>query len=154
MQRPVIVCHILGIGAWIGALAVAFLLTAASDPATGEDHTASLVNCDIQKGFCEKMVTDTRVSLEILPRPVQAMRDLTFRVTVADPGRLSASPFIDLNMPAMDMGANQVRLKDRGDGVFEGRGVIVRCRSGHKTWRARVMLPGIGRADFIFDVVY
>jgi hypothetical protein len=154
MQRPIIVRHNLGIGAWIGTLAVAFLLTAASGSATGEDHTASLVNCDIQKGFCEKMVTDTRVSLEILPRPVQAMRDLTFRVTVADPGRLSASPFIDLNMPAMDMGANQVRLKDHGDGVFEGRGVIVRCRSGHKTWRARVTLPGLGRADFVFDVVY
>jgi hypothetical protein len=92
--------------------------------------------------------------LEIHPRPVKAMRDLTFKVTVADFGKLSASPYIDLNMPAMDMGPNQVALKDLGEGVFEGRGVIVRCRSGRKTWRARIVLPNLGRADFVFDVVH
>ena len=154
MQRPVGVCDYRGIGVWMRVLLSAGLLLAASAPATGQEGTGTVIDCDIQKGACEKIVAGTKVTLDIIPRPVQAMRDLTFRVTVADYERLSASPSIDLNMPAMDMGANQVRLKDRGDGVFEGRGVIVRCRSGHKTWRARVMLPGIGRADFIFDVVY
>ncbi len=140
------------IGVWILALSAACLLMAA--PARGQDHTGSKINCDIQKGACEKIVADTRVTLEVFPKPVQAMRDLTFRVSVADHGKLSASPYIDLNMPAMDMGANRVLLNDLGEGVFEGQGVIVRCRSGRKTWRARITLPDMGRADFIFDVVY
>jgi hypothetical protein len=154
MQRPFTVCCNRVIGAWIGALVAAYLLTAAPAPAIGRDRTGSMVNCDIQKGACEKIVAGTRITLEIHPRPVKAMRDLTFKVTVADFGKLSASPYIDLNMPAMDMGPNQVALKDLGEGVFEGRGVIVRCRSGRKTWRARIVLPNLGRADFVFDVVH
>ena len=82
------------------------------------------------------------------------MRTLTFTVTVAAPEKLTAVPYIDLNMPAMNMGTNRVLLKVLGQGVYEGRGVIVRCISGKKTWRARVILPDIGATDFIFDVVY
>ena len=141
-------------GAWIGAMTVVCLLMAVPVPAIGQDRTGSMVNCDIQKGPCEMIAAGTKVTLDVRPKPVQAMRDLTFKVTVADFGKLSASPSIDLNMPAMDMGPNQVTLKDLGEGVFEGQGVIVRCRSGRKTWRARILLPNIGRADFIFDVVY
>lgn len=154
MPRPVSAYHKSSMGVWIGSLAAACLLMAVSAPAIGEDGTVSMVNCDIQKGPCEKTLADTKVTLEVLPRPVQAMRDLTFRVTVTEYGKLSASPHIDLNMPAMDMGANQVQLKDLGGGVFEGQGVIVRCRSGRRTWRARITLPDLGRADFIFDVVH
>lgn len=154
MQRHIAPRQKVGIGVWIGTLAAAWLLFAASAPATGEDRTGSLVNCDIQNGLCEQTVAGTKVTLEVFPKPVRAMRNLTFRVTVADFGKLSQSPYIDLNMPAMDMGANQVLLDDLGKGVFEGRGVIVRCRSGRRTWRARVALPDIGRVDFIFDVIY
>lgn len=154
MQRLINAYNSCGTGVWIWALAAACLLMTASSPAFGQDRTASLVNCDIQKGLCVQTVAGTKVTLDVFPKPVKAMRDLTFRVTVADFGKLSQSPYIDLNMPAMDMGANQVLLEDLGKGVFEGRGVIVRCRSGRRTWRARVALPELGRADFIFDVIY
>jgi hypothetical protein len=151
MQRPVTKIR-MGFPIWV--LAAACLLMTASAPAFGQERTGSIVNCDIQKGPCEKIVDGTRISLEVTPRPVRAMRDLTFKVTVSDFGRLSASPYIDLNMPAMDMGPNRVILKDLGQGVFEGGGVIVRCRSGRKTWRARITLPNLGRTDFLFDVVH
>lgn len=154
MHRGSVFHHQSIIGFRAGFFVVVALLLAASGPATGGDRTGSMVNCDIQKGSCEKNVAGTKVTFEVFPKPVQAMRDLTFRVTVADYGKLSAPPYFDLNMPAMDMGANQVPLKDLGEGVFEGRGVIVRCRSGRKTWRARITLPDLGRADFIFDVVH
>jgi hypothetical protein len=151
MQRPVTKIRM---GFRIRVLAAACLLVTAPAPAFGQDTTGSTVNCDIQKGACEKVVDGHRITLEVSPRPVRAMHDLTFKVTVGDFGGLSAAPYIDLNMPAMDMGPNRVMLKDLGQGVFEGRGVIVRCRSGRKTWRARVILPDLGGADFIFDVVY
>jgi hypothetical protein len=154
MQRPAALSYKSSIGVWIWALAAACLMLADSAPAAGDGRNGTMTNCDIQKGPCEKVVAATKVTLDILPKPVKAMHDLTFRVTVADPGKMSEMPYINLNMPAMNMGTNKVLLKDLGQGVFEGRGVIVRCMSGRRTWRARITFPNLGRADFIFDVVY
>ena len=100
------------------------------------------------------MVGDRRVTLEITPRPVKAMRDLIFTVTIDSPAEQSGQPYIDLNMPAMDMGRNRVALKPIGRGVFQGRGVIVRCISNLKTWQAKITFPDFGRAYFVFDVEY
>jgi hypothetical protein len=153
MLPPISFHLVLRIGSLIGVLA-AILLLPSLPPALGAGPTKSMINCNIQQGVCESIVDGTKVTLDILPKPVRAMCDLTFRVTVCAPGKISAVPYIDLNMPAMDMGPNRVLLKDLGRGVFEGQGVIVRCMSGKRTWRARIMLPNIGQADFIFDVVY
>ena len=120
--------------------------------AKGNEH--SKINCEIQKGPCSHKMAGRTVTLEVLPRPVQAMQDLRFIVTVDDEVTPQQPPYIDLNMPAMDMGRNRVPLKSNGKGVYEGKGVIVRCRSGHRTWRATVNFPGIGIAEFIFDVIY
>jgi len=38
--------------------------------------------------------------------------------------------------------------------VYEGKGVIVKCPSGHRVWRATVTVPDLGKAEFIFDVIY
>jgi hypothetical protein len=96
---------------------------------------------------------DLTVSLEITPRPVKAMQDLVFKVSIegASP---AAPPHIDLGMPAMKMGPNQVALKPMGPGTYEGSGVIVRCPSGKRTWFANVIVPGSGEVKFIFDVIY
>ena len=154
MPATIITCFHHRIGSWIGALTVSGLLLVLSAPVLGAGPARSIKNCNIQQGACESLAAGTKVTLEISPKPVRAMRDLTFRVTVADPGKISAMPYLDLNMPAMDMGANRVLLKQSSQGVFEGQGVIVRCMSGKRTWRARITLPGIGTADFVFDVVY
>jgi len=118
-----------------------------------DGKSGSLVNCDVQSGVCTRMLDGRTVTLEMLPKPVKAMADLTFRVAV---GGLSdnAHPYIDLNMPAMNMGANRIALKPAKPGVYEGRGVIVRCRSGDRTWRATIVLPGMGSIEFVFDVIY
>ena len=114
----------------------------------------SLVNCAIQEGACTQNIQETRVQLDILPRPVKAMQDLLFRVSLQETGRLDGLPVIALGMPGMEMGPNRVRLEKAGPGLFEGRGVIVRCPSGKTVWRAEVILPGLGTAEFVFDVVY
>ena len=129
------------------------ILISASVPGYALAEKDSLINCDIQNSACTQTLEGIEVTLDVMPKPVKAMTDLIFNVVIS--GDYSGkAPYIDLNMPAMDMGPNRVMLKDLGQGVFEGRGVIVRCRSGRKTWRARVILPDLGRADFIFDVVY
>ena len=122
-------------------------------PANADRTQVSLVDCDIQTGPCVKTVEGVEVRLDITPRPVEAMKDLTFRVGLKN-GLLESDPYIDLGMPAMEMGPNRVSLKPVDPATYEGKGVIVRCKSGKRTWRATVTLPGLGRAEYIFDVVY
>ena len=113
----------------------------------------SFINCQAHEGKCTLPVGKNIVTLEILPRPVTAMRDSTFIVTFS--GKLPEKfPYLDLGMPAMKMGPNRVQLTPDGNGIFKGKGVIVRCKSGRRTWFANVVLPGTGEAKFVFDVVY
>jgi hypothetical protein len=112
-----------------------------------------LVDCDIQQGPCARPLAERVVTLDILPKPVRAMRDLTFRVSVSG-RRLTSNPYIDLGMPGMNMGPNRVDLKPVGGDTYEGRGVIVRCPSGRRTWKATVTLPDEGTVEFVFDVIY
>jgi hypothetical protein len=111
------------------------------------------INCDAHAGICSQSSGDIIVSLEISPRPVKAMQDLVFKVSIE--GATPAShPHIDLGMPAMKMGPNQVALKPTGPGSYEGTGVIVRCPSGKRTWYANVIIPESGEVKFVFDVIY
>lgn len=92
------------------------------------------------------------VILDISPKPVSAMKELVF--TVEFPGYDGPGvPFLDLDMPGMRMPPNRVILSREAGGRFRGKGVIVRCRSGKRTWTATVTLPGGDRAVFAFDIV-
>ena len=111
------------------------------------------INCDAHAGACTQTIGDVEVEMEISPRPVKALEDLSFKVTLSGPESAIAA-HIDLGMPAMKMGPNRVMLKSTGPGIFEGRGVIVKCKSGRRTWFAIVTIPDHGEAIFVFDVIY
>lgn len=129
--------------------------SAASSHGKHGDHKPVKTDCDIQGGACNKTVEAMSVQLDIGPRPVTAMQDLTFTLTVSgDLTKISASPYIDLGMPGMKMGPNRVALKEIKPGNFEGTGVIVRCPSGKRVWRATVVLSDQIKTEFTFDVVY
>ena len=116
-------------------------------------HNKGMINCDIQKGPCNQTIRDIGVTLDVQPKPVAAMKNLTFQVTLnnySDP----QVPFIDLGMPGMNMGRNRVTLDKTNPGTYRGTGVIVRCPSGSTTWRATVTIPQTGKAYFVFDVIY
>jgi len=117
-------------------------------PALGQD-----IPCEVNQGPCRTMIQASTVTLDISPKPVTAMRESTFLVTIAGP-QPEQAPVIDLGMPAMKMGPNQVKLSRVNTGVYSGTGVIVRCASGKRTWFAKVVLAGMGEATFVFDVVY
>jgi hypothetical protein len=134
-----ILIGILVIGGWIAA-----------KPAMAGDAE---INCDAHKGACSQSSGDLTVLLEITPRPVKAMQDLVFKVSIEGPSA-AQQPHIDLGMPAMKMGPNQVALKPTGPGTYEGTGVIVRCPSGKRIWFASVIVPDAGEVKFIFDVIY
>lgn len=111
------------------------------------------VDCDIQTGPCTKSFADGTLTLDITPKPVRAMQDLTFTVTFSGL-KPAADPFIDLGMPGMTMGPNRVVLKRAGENAYRGTGVIVRCTSGLRTWKATVTVSDKRSAEFVFDVVY
>lgn len=113
----------------------------------------NLINCDIQNQPCVQPIAGGSVMFDILPRPVKAMEEVTFEVKVTDL-ELSEPPAIDLSMPGMKMGPNQVKMEMTAFGVYQGTGIIVRCPSGKTVWQAKVHLPGKGSVDFIFDVIY
>ncbi len=127
------------------------LFTAHSAKTAFADESA--INCQAHDGKCSLPIGTETVTLEIEPRPVTAMQDSTFTVTFTGIAPKQA-PFIDLGMPAMEMGPNRVQLKPTGDGTYAGKGIIVRCKSGRRTWFANVVVPGAGDAKFVFDVVY
>jgi hypothetical protein len=130
-------------------------LLAAPERIPAGDKYQEMINCDLHRGVCTQSLEGTTVTLSVTPRPVKAMQDLLFQVRLN--GKLPPGnklPYIDLGMPGMNMGPNRVQLKSKGNATYEGSGVIVRCRSGRRTWQATVTIPGAGQAEFIFDVIY
>jgi hypothetical protein len=110
--------------------------------------------CNIHESSCTKSLPDCAVTLDIDPKPVKAMTDLTFTVILSGK-KPSANPYIDLGMPGMKMGPNVVKLKEATEkNTFEGTGIIVRCPSGRRTWKASVTVPDVGTVEFVFDVIY
>ena len=119
------------------------------------DKYQKMINCDPNKSACKQQLEDITVVLDINPKPVKAMQELVFQVTLeGNNPRISSAPAIDLGMPGMDMGPNHVALKSIDNGKYRGKGIIVRCPSGRTIWQATVTVPDIGKVKFIFDVIY
>jgi len=140
-------------------LSVCFLLlfvcSLAVGTAVAADKYRKMVNCDIHGGICTQGLNGLDVILDISPRPVKAMQDLRFKVTLSGRNQApSATPYIDLGMPGMNMGPNRVILKPVGQGMYSGQGIIVRCPSGRRIWQATITVPDIGTVKFVFDVIY
>ena len=134
--------------------AILCLMTCAiCSAAFGAESEPNRVECDVHAGPCTADMSATRVSMDIEPKPVKAMQDLTFTVTFTGEKPVAA-PYIDLSMPGMNMGRNRVILKPAGELIYRGEGVIVRCPSGRRTWKAKVTVPDVGSVEFVFDVIY
>jgi hypothetical protein len=119
------------------------------------DKYQEMINCDLHAGPCNQTLSEETVTLEVTPRPVKALQNLVFKVTLTGkPPESTKAPYIDLGMPGMNMGPNRVQLKPAGNNTYEGQGVIVKCPSGRRTWQATVTIPDTGQTQFIFDVIY
>lgn len=127
-----------------------------------EQRRAARPDCAISAGPCVRPAgpSGVRLALEIAPRPVRAMADLEFTASVvpASAAPAGSAARLELSMPGMYMGESRVALAPDGEGRFRGRGVVVRCPSGRRTWSAEVRVePGASgaaplRAVFTFDV--
>jgi hypothetical protein len=102
-------------------------------------------------GRLQRVAGDPDVYLDISPKPVRPMKELAFSVE-ARSYEGDGRPWIDLGMEGMRMPPNRVDLVKDPDGRYRGKGILVRCRSGMRTWTATVRLPGNRKAVFSFDV--
>ena len=143
----------LAVKAKLFAAILCLMIFAICSKASGAESEPNRVECDVHAGPCSAHISGTKVSLDIEPKPVKAMQDLTFTVTFAGEKPVAA-PYIDLGMPGMNMGRNRVILKPAGESLYRGGGVIVRCPSGRRTWKAKVTVPDVGSVEFVFDVIY
>lgn len=112
-------------------------------------------DCDINNGPCSKKVGTAQVVLDIDPKPVKAMKELTFTITVKGMKEYE-SLRLKLKMPDMYMGNNEVRLVRAGGGRYTGKGAIPKCHSGKRLWVATVEIPGLTppETSFLFNVLY
>jgi hypothetical protein len=117
-------------------------------------RAAVAADCNFSLGPCTKTCTGRTITLDIAPKPVSAMKELTFILTVTPCSSLPDTILIDLGMPGMMMGRNQVLLKKTGGCTWKGTGIIVRCMSGRTLWQATILSEALKNTAFTFDVKY
>ena len=155
MKKTDILSHVFFHGGLFRLVALILLVLFFSNLSFAGNDRDQLVNCNLHHRGCAQRIGEAEVTLEAAPRPVKAMTDLVFRVTLSGgETKVTGAPHIDLNMPEMNMGKNRVKMRLVAPNVYEGKGIIVRCASGHRIWKATVVIPELGEADFIFDVIY
>jgi CheY-like chemotaxis protein len=113
---------------------------------------ASAVDNSIHEKACSVTVGQRTVTLNIDPKPVKHMKELTFSVTVTPCDKLPDTLLLDLSMPGMQMGKNQVTLLKKSGCLYEGKGIIVRCMSGRTLWQATVLSDTLNNPAFTFNV--
>ncbi len=108
--------------------------------------------CNIHQGPCTITEGRHNVTLNIEPKPVSAMKELTFSLTVTPCDKLPGTLLLDLSMPGMEMGKNQVTLVRKSGCIYEGKGIIVRCMSGRTLWRVTILSDELKNPAFTFHV--
>jgi nitrogen fixation protein FixH len=124
-----------------------------------EAKDPSGVNCVPEKGPCVQRIGEKgfNVSLDIDPTPVQAMKTLTFHVSLFEKEKPveNAKVHLSLSMPGMYMGENRPEMRSVGEGRFVGKGILPRCMSGKKIWQAEITVLRENeqlKTNFIFEI--
>jgi hypothetical protein len=140
----------------ISLLSLALVLLQGVHPLHAADTKVPLIqDCEINNGFCTKKTAAVTVALDVAPKPVKAMKELVFTVTVKGTKEYESLK-LKLQMPGMYMGDNVVELVKVGDGKYTGKGVVPKCHSGKRLWSATLELPGLNPSEtsFLFNVLY
>ncbi len=98
------------------------------------------------------MTGDHSITLNIEPKPVKAMKDLTFILKVTPCDKLPDKLLLDLSMPGMQMGKNQVTLFKKNACLYEGKGIIVRCMSKRTLWQVKILSDELKNTAFTINV--
>jgi nitrogen fixation protein FixH len=142
-----------------------FDVTRGEDRVRIERRVVAIAPCDLESGPCTRPLGDGgEVTLELGPRPLRTMSELSVRVSLRGPmarrredvARSAGVPrevSVSFSMPGMEMGTNRVVLglgpldpatgRARGPDAG-GTAVLVRCPSGRRAWVAEVSVERKG----------
>lgn len=102
---------------------------------------STAIQCHFQTAPCHAILKDgTSVEFKILPYPIQPLTELTFELRLTNQPVKTESVELTLTMPTMSMPENRVHLLSMGEGLFIGKGSIVRCISGDRLWNGFIEL--------------
>jgi hypothetical protein len=103
--------------------------------------------CDLGAGPCALALDGMELRVELGPRPLAAMRELSVEAELRQGGAPldGAEVALSFAMAGMDMGENRVRLAPAGGGRYRGKAILVRCLSGRRDWLASVAVRQGGR---------
>jgi hypothetical protein len=118
----------------------------------GSTLSANTVDNSIHEKACSVTAGKRIVTLNIDPKPVSAMKELTFSVTVKPCDKLPETLLLDLSMPGMAMGKNQITLVRKSACFYEGKGIIVKCMSGRTLWQVTLLSDELKNPAFTFNV--
>lgn len=95
--------------------------------------------CNPNTEHCEATLTDTSLlTLDIEPKPIPLMKTITFRVTLEN----TTLPFIEATLFAtnMNMGLHTFKLFSKGNGLYEGEGMLPTCIVGNMIWQTNIVI--------------
>ena len=95
--------------------------------------------CLLNTQRCEATLIDkSHLSLDIEPKPIPLMKPITFRVTLED----TTLPFVEATLFAtnMNMGLHTFKLLSKGNGLYEGEGMLPTCIVGNMIWQINIVI--------------
>ncbi|MDD3344314.1 MAG: hypothetical protein PHR87_12155 [Sulfurospirillaceae bacterium] len=101
--------------------------------------TTANPECNLNVERCETALSDrSHLTLEIEPKPVPLMKPITFKVTIED----ASLSFIEATLFAtnMNMGLHTFKLFNKGNGLYEGEGMLPTCIVGNMIWQTNIVL--------------
>ncbi len=98
------------------------------------------------------MAGNHSITLNIEPKPVKAMQELSFSLKVTPCDKLPDKLLLDLSMSGMEMGKNRVTLVKKSACFYEGKGIIVRCMSRRTLWQLTILSDKLKNPVFTFHV--
>ena len=112
-------------------------------------------SCDLQKAPCQGVFPDgSRITLAILPWPLQALQPLQIQVLAE--GMDPQSVEVDFTGLGMYMGYNRAHLKRVSPGEYSGSGMLALCTHNRMVWEATVLAKtekGVMAAPFRFEIL-
>ena len=112
-------------------------------------YTVQDSSCDLHKSACSVKVDNKEFTLEVFPKEIPLMKNLTFQLKTDE--KNFDEKTINIYATNMFMGYFHLNFKKVQDGLYEAVGTLPTCPVGNMQWNADVALEDAKGARFQFQ---